>query len=424
MLPEGWTLDAAISGLAISLAVGLIVGLERGWREREEAEGQRVAGLRTFALIGLLGGAAGSLGANDAGPITAGFLAVALLGVVGYRANVRVRGSLSVTTGIAMLVTYALGAMATTGRPALALGAAVVVTVLLDQKSRLHEWLRVVQQRELGAAILLLVLTLVVLPLLPDRGFGPYDALNPYRLWVAVILVAGISFAGHVAMRFGGPHRGMLWSGLVGGVVSSTATTLALVRRAHAEPALAASAVAGSVAACGVMFVRMAAIVLVLEPPLGRALGPALSAAGATLIATAWIQSRRIAPAAAAPSPDARPFDLAIAVGFGVFLAALAIAGRTVQGELGETGVFALAAMAGFADVDAILISLSHMHATAALSTAAAAGAILLAAGANLISKAAVAWWFGSAAIAGRIVAGYALGIGALAVAGLVGLIY
>ena len=221
------------------MGAGFIIGLERGWREREQAEGSRVAGLRTFALIGLLGGAAATLHDHfGVWPLAMGLFALALLGAVSYREWVRVSGNLSATSTIAALLAYTLGAMAASGSPVLAVGVAVIVAVLLDLKSTLHRWLRVIEHRELSAALQMLVLSVVVLPWLPDRGYGPYEALNPYGLWWAVVLVVGLSLAGHVAMRFTGPQRGTFWTGVLAGLASSTAATLALSRRARDQPGL------------------------------------------------------------------------------------------------------------------------------------------------------------------------------------------
>ena len=221
-------------GLAASLALGLLIGLERGWRERELSDGGRVAGLRTFALTGLLGGLLATL-FDDFGPwpLLGGLFGVSLLLAVSYRAATKTSGNLSITSAVAMLLTLVLGAIAAHGDIALALAAAVVVAVLLDLKPTLHRWLHLIEHRELTAALQLLVLSVVILPNLPDQGFGPYQALNPYRLWWAVVLIAGLSLAGHVAMRATGPQRGVFWTGVLGGLASSTAATLALARHAR-----------------------------------------------------------------------------------------------------------------------------------------------------------------------------------------------
>lgn len=436
-------IDPAVVGLAAALAVGLVIGLERGWREREQAEGSRVAGLRTFALIGLFGGVAAQLrGPFGAWPLAAGLLALALVTIVSYSAWVRSSGRLSATTTVAALLTFVLGALAASGSPALAAGVAVVVAVLLDLKSTLHRWLRRIEQRELSAALQMLVLSVVILPLLPDRGYGPYEALNPYRLWWAVVLVSGLSLGGHVAMRASGPQRGLLWTGLLGGLASSTAATLTLARQARQDPALRRAAAAGILAACGVMFLRMTLIAVSLQPALGRALAAPLLAAGATLLALALLQWRRLgglwqatsthdeAPAGTdgASGDEQHPFDLSVALGFAAFLGAMAVLGRAAHDLFGTTGLYGLALVSGMADVDAILITLARMQAGGNLAIGAAVAATLLAAASNQVSKAGIAWVSGGATLGRRVALGYALatlaaalGAGLAALAGWLG---
>ncbi|MEX8518613.1 MAG: MgtC/SapB family protein [Leptothrix sp. (in: b-proteobacteria)] len=406
------TLDPAVTGLAAALVVGLLIGLERGWQDRELADGSRVAGLRTFALIGLLGGVLAIL-RRDFGiwPLAAGLLGLALLGAVSYRESVRVNGSLSVTSTIAALLTYALGAMAAAGAPAHAVGVAVIVTLLLDLKPTLHGWLRHIEHRELSAALQMLVLSMVVLPLLPDQGYGPYDALNPYRLWWAVVLVSGLSLAGHVAMRLSGPQRGLLWTGLLGGLASSTAATLTLSRRARQEPGLVDAAAAGTLAACGVMFLRMTVIVMSLQPMLGRTLAAPLIASGLSLLGLGLLQWRRRPPGTppAAATDAESPFDLSVAVGFGAFLGLMAVLSHAAHDWFGDGGLYGLALLSGLADVDAIVISVSRMHGSNGLPTAAAGLAMGLAAASNMVTKAVMAWVTGNAALGRRVVLGYAV---------------
>ena len=274
---NGYELPPGAAGLVAALAVGLVIGLERGWRDRELPEGGRVAGLRTFALTGLLGGVLGHL-EPDFGPwpLLGALLGLALLLTVSYARNSKLSGNLSATTPVAMLLTLVLGVFAAHGNITLALSAAVIGAVLLDLKPTLHGWLRLIDHRELTASLQLLVLSMVILPYLPNTGLGPYAALNPYQLWWAVILIAGLSLTGHFAMRITGAQRGVLWTGILGGLASSTATTLALARYARAQPSLAGAAAAGTLASCGVMFFRMVVLLGVIQPTLLPTFGSAL----------------------------------------------------------------------------------------------------------------------------------------------------
>jgi len=390
-------LDPAIAGLAAALASGLVIGLERGWRGREQAEGSRVAGLRTFALIGLFGGVSGVLGIKfGVGPVVAGLLVVGWLGVVSYREWVRVTGSLSATSTIAALLTYGLGVLASNDSAALAIGLAVIVAALLDLKPALHRWLTLIEHRELSAGLQLLVLSAVVLPLLPDQGVGPYHALNPYRLWWAVVLVAGLSLAGHVAMRLTGPQRGMLWTGALGGLASSTATTLALSRRVRAEPHLIDAAIGGVLVACGVMFLRMTVLATVLLPTVIPLLAAPLVAAGGVVSGLGWLKWRqsRAAPSTAAMN-EGTPFDLGTAFGFAIFLGFVTVLVQAAHDQLGPAGLYGVAALSGLADVDAILISAMRMSASGALPLTSVAVVAAIAAAANLMVKAGMAWLIG-----------------------------
>ena len=189
---ESLFLPPDVSGLIAALAIGLLIGLERGWNDRELPEGSRVAGLRTFTLTGLLGGVLGHLQPNfGPWPLVAAVLGLSLLLTVSYARTAKISGNLSATTTIAMLLTLVLGAYASHGNVTLALTAAVIVAVFLDLKPTLHGWLRLIEHRELTASLQLLVLSVVILPYLPNTGMGPFAALNPYQLWWAVILSLG-----------------------------------------------------------------------------------------------------------------------------------------------------------------------------------------------------------------------------------------
>ena len=311
-----------------------------------------------------------------------------------------------------MLLTLALGAYASSGAIALALAAAVVATVLLNLKPTLHGWLRQIKHRELTAALQLLVLSVVILPYLPNAGFGPYAALNPYALWWAVILIAGLSLAGHFAVRIAGPRRGLLWTGMLGGLASSTAATLALARRARQQPALADAAAMGTLAASAMMFLRMAVLLGAIHPPLLRTYGAALVFTGAAMAGLSLWQWRHLA----VPPPDSDegvaqipPFDLSTALGFGAFLAAMAVLMPAARDWLGHGGLYGLAAVSGLADVDATAISIARLQAADGLPVAAAVTALGLVTLTNMITKATIAWVTGGARLGRAVASGYAL---------------
>ncbi|MBE7941045.1 MULTISPECIES: DUF4010 domain-containing protein [Ramlibacter] len=400
------------ASLGVALAAGLLVGLERGWRERELPDGGRIAGLRTFALIGLVGGLLALL-PSPAVPLGVGLAAVALLFAVGYRRVAAEQGTLSITTAVAALSTFTLGALATSGQPVIAIGGAVVVAVLLDLKTVLHGWLRLVQPAEINALLQLGVLSAVVLPLLPDQGLGPYEAVNPFRLWIAVILIASISLLGHVATRWRGERSGLLWTGLLGGLASSTAATFALSRLARAGEAGPRSAAAGVLAACGMMFFRIAAVILALRPGMSWRLLVLLAGLGLLTLGAAalcWRRSDSAArPAGAAAAASAAPvFDLRTALGFGLVLAVVAVIARAASQAFGAAGLYAVAFISGLADVDAILVSAVQMSGQGIIGVPQASSALLLAVAANMLLKAVAAWAIGGAAVGRPVASGFA----------------
>jgi uncharacterized membrane protein (DUF4010 family) len=412
---NGYELPPGAPGLFAALAVGLVIGLERGWHDRELPEGGRVAGLRTFALTGLLGGVLGHLQPDfGAWPLLGALLGLALLLTVSYARNAKLSGNLSATTPVAMLLTLVLGAFAAHGNITLALSAAVIGAVLLDLKPTLHGWLRLIDHRELAASLQLLVLSMVILPYLPNTGLGPYAALNPYQLWWAVILIAGLSLTGHFAMRITGAQRGVLWTGILGGLASSTATTLALARYAREQPSLAGAAVAGTLASCGVMFFRMVVLLGVIQPTLLSTYGSALVITGVLLLCMALWQWRKMDRTVVGEGTVGAmaPFDLGTALGFGVLLAVMSVLVPAAKQWLDTSGLYVLSAVSGLADVDAILISLAQLHGAGGLSTVTTVTALGLATLANMVTKVGIAWTNGGAKVGQSVVVGY---LGAMA---------
>lgn len=410
--------------LGAALAIGFLIGFERGWRKRDDPEGSRTAGLRTFALIGLVGGVAGYF-ARASGDalglfvIGAGFLAVAALAVAMYLTASRAHGNIGATTEFATLVAYGLGALAGYGEIVLALAAALVTVALLDTKAPLHGLLQRIQHDELRSAIKLLLVSAVLLPILPDRGFGPGGILNPYRLWWIVVLIAGLSLAGHFARRFAGPGAGPLLTGVVGGLASSTAVSVSAARlSAHGAAAPQAASVA---AAQAVMCLRIVVVAGVLNPGIVPLLLPSLGAAAAAALLGASMLVRGAARRANVRDggesvPVKAPDDLGAAIVFAAILAGVILATHYARGWFGASGLFATAALAGLVDVDAITVT----AATLAEAPAAIVAAILIAAAVNTLVKIGIAAALGApefarrvgALVAGTLAAG-ALGYGA-----------
>jgi len=366
--------------VAVALAIGLLVGLERGWRQRRADEGARAAGIRSFGLIGLVGGLAGGLDGRIGDWLAAAaLLALVALLVRSYREEASRTGDFGVTTEVAAVVTYLLGVLAVRGDPVLAAAGGVVTAALLGSKEMLHGWLRRIEALELNAVLQLALISLVVLPVLPNRGYGPWQVLNPYELWLMVVLISAIGFAGHFAVRIGGTRRGLLATGLFGGLASSTALTLAMSRAGRREPGLQGLLAAAVVIGSTTMFPR----VLVEVAAVNRALLPSLLPVLLTLTAVGAVAALLLAwRTRDDPRPETdhaiqRPFELGTAIRFALLLAAVLLAAEWLRRRTGDAGIYALAVATGLTDVDAITLTLSRMAREELASPVAARGILL-----------------------------------------------
>jgi len=374
--------------LGIALAVGLMIGIERGWQERRAEEGSRVAGIRTFGLIGLLGGLWALL-ADDLGELLLGlaFLALSLVLILAYRQGQKEGRDVGITTVIAALVTFALGAFAVRGNASLAAAGAVTTTVLLSLKPTLHRWLRRLEAREFYAALKLLLISVVLLPVLPNQGYGPWGVLNPYHIWWMVVLIAALSFAGYIAMKAVGTERGILFTGLLGGLASSTATTLTFARMARHSSQLGQVLAAGTLVASATMFPRVLVEVAVINPQLLPVLVPPLGLMTLVTIAYGlWLWHRHRSQPATGRLPLHNPLELMSALQFGLLLSFILVLAEAFRAWLGEPGIYLLALVSGIGDVDAITLSMARMS-TIDLPQAVAARAILIATLTNTLTK-------------------------------------
>lgn len=406
--------------LAASTAIGLLIGTERGWHQRKAAEGTRVAGVRTFTLVGLLGGLAGEFVA-DLGPgvVLAGFLALGALVAVSYLARVRSGGLQSATTDVAALVTYALALGPPLGHGAACGAAAVLVAGLLGWKQRIHGAVAALEERELHAALQLLALAFVALPLLPDAAFGPWSALNLHDLLWKVLLMAGLSFVGYVAMRRMGTRLGLAISALLGGLASSTAVTLDFARRARQPGAPVPLLAAGIVGAGGTMFFRVLVLLAVVRPSLWPSAAWSLGLMTLLCWLEAWRSWRAHAVRGAAVPLDLRnPLQLAMALKFAALLAVVSLAVAAMRAWLGEGGVYAASAVAGVGDVDAVAITLGRMQAEGLAAPVAVLG-VVLACITDTLLKAALAWGVGGRAVGLRVALRFLVVLTAGAVAAL-----
>lgn len=390
--------------LAAALAVGLLVGVERGWEGRDIQEGQRVAGIRTYGLLGLLGGCTALL-SNTLGSLGIGFIFLGLAGILTslYAMNLRTHHDVGITSLIAALLVFLLGLMAGLGMIAIAVAAAVIITLLLQYKPVLHSWLRALEVHELRAGTKLLLISAVILPILPNQGYGPWQALNPYQMWWMVVLIAAISFAGYFALKLGGARKGAIFTGLFSGLVSSTALTLHFSRLAREDAHVAPLLATGILLACGTMLPRLLLIASLVNPALFPSLLVPSIVMASIIYVTALVYWWRTHNNGQEPHvPLHNPLDLKTALQFGLLLAVILLLGQALQTWAGDAGIIVLSIASGVADVDAITLSLSRLS-LGDLSLTTATLGIVLAVTVNSLVKAGIAFVIGRQAIGLRV---------------------
>ena len=361
---------ATVRDFGTALLIGALVGTEREKRRSAEAEAG-IGGLRTFVLVALLGAISGWL----ANALHMPALLVAVLVVVGaavlagYVLAARVHpDSLGITTESAALTVCLLGAMTTLGYRELAVALSVVTAVVLAYKQPLHGLIEKIDWDDIFAGLRLLIATFIVLPLLPSRPVDPWGALNPYSLWLLVLLISSLSLVGYVGSRWLGADRGIVLAGLTGGLVSSTAVTLSFARQSREDSrrATAHTLACGVLLAWCIMFGRVIAEVLVVNRALvARVLIPFVMMGAAAAIA-AWVLFRRGASAVdrTAAKPEAvrlrNPFSLTEASKFAAFFAVVLLVVKFVQIRFPGKGLYMVAGLAGMTDVDAITLSMAE----------------------------------------------------------------
>jgi uncharacterized membrane protein (DUF4010 family) len=401
-----------LTRLGVALAIGLMLGLERGWELRELHTAQRTAGLRTFGAIGLLGGVIAEL-AGDHGQMLIAAIAIAL-GIVlaaGYWRESEIDRDVSLTTSITALVAYSLGALAGRGELLPASSSAVVLTMLLGFRPELHSLIRAIDRAELLATFRLLLISIVLLPVLPNHGYGPWAAFNPYHIWWMVVLVAAVSYVGYFATRLMGAERGILITGLFGGLASSTVVALSLARRAKHDLLVPNLLAAGATIASAIMWPRIFLIVGAVDPELAQRLIIPLAASTIVAIAGAlWLANRgrkeeKTLAAGGQKVPATNPLDLGTSIRFGIILTAIMVAARAASAWAGASGLLLVAGISGLVDVDAISLSVATMSNHRLAAPEVAIGAILLAAVVNTLLKPAMALVIGGAPMGLRFLA-------------------
>lgn len=385
----------ALQRIGLALAIGLLIGVERGWQEREARDGARAAGIRTYTLIGILGGMWGLL-STILGPSVLGFAALgfALPFAFFEWRQMQLEKSVSATGLIAGLLTFALGAYAARGNMVIAAAAAVAATVVLAERRILHDFLNQLKWIELRAGLLLLVMTIVLLPALPDHTVDPWNALNPHQIWLMTVLIAGVSYAGYISMRLAGERKGLLYAGALGGLVTSTTITWTFARLAKRDTAARAEVMAAILAAWIVSLLRMTAIAVVIAPILAASLIPPMVLAAIVLLVPGLIFYRASANGASESLLIGDPFELTAVLKFGALLAAIMLLAKLASGSFGHAGLFALSGTSGLLDVDPITLSMAKMAGTG-VDGKTAALVIMTAAAANGAAKSVLALVFG-----------------------------
>ena len=405
-------MDTLLIRLAAALAIGLLAGTVRGWQQRSAGEHRRVAGLRTFGLAGLLGGLVGAV-SLETSPIILGIgLAVFVGAFASFQwLEARFDNDVSVTSVVAAMMTFILGAYAVVGDVQIAVPAAIAMTALLALREPLHQWVASLRWEEIRATLILLGMSFLLLPLLPDRTVDPWDTLNPAEIWLFAIMIAAISFIGYVCIRKWGEQRGVILAALAGGLASSTATTLTLARLAKQRKG-AERLLAGGILLSGTVMVARVGIVSMLLSD-GQLIGlvPALIGAIIVQLAFGLLFVFRQESAEGPELVVTNPLELGTALKMAAAIAAVMLAAGLAERLLGEPGVLALAGVSGVLDVDAVTISMARL-AGDKLTLVTAMQATGLAVAVNTVAKAAMAGFAG-----GRKIGAYVGMVSALALA-------
>ena len=378
----------------ISFAIGALIGTER---ERKQSEIKEFAGIRTFMLIAVLGTSSAFLSTFFPNFIVIAFIGIVIIVGLSYYATTREKGDIGITTEVTALITFILGAMCFTDEglqivPILA----IIITTLLAVKPYLHKFARKISQKEIINTLKFLIIAFVILPLLPDQTFGPWNVFNPYQIWLIVVFISGISFAGYILMKFIGAEKGISATGIIGGLVSSTAVTTAMAARVKESDFIIRAAVFATVVASSIMFLRVLFEVSVINSDLISLLTiPMLSMGllgiGLSLLAWKTTKVRDIGEDLKLENP----FSLKPALIFGALFLAILFLSKIADIYFGNSGIYITSIISGVADVDAITISMAIL-AKNTISPNVAVTAITLAAISNTVVKFFIAMFFGT----------------------------
>jgi len=395
-----------------SLAIGLLIGLER------ERKPDAKAGLRTFGLVALLG----CLTALIAKETSNGWiLALGLMSVGGMMMASIIMdppddGDPGTTSVIAIMLTYGLGASVWFGYGKLAVMLAVATTALLYFKTQLHGFTQSLSHKDLISILQFAVLSFIILPILPDQDFGPYNTLNPHQIWLMVVLISGVSLAGYAALRLVGVRHGATVIGFLGGLVSSTATTMVFARHARKDEGILQTATLVILLANITLQLRLGLVAMVLAPSLITHLAPLLGLGLFLGLAASILSWRKVGSPQELPMPQvSNPTELRTALAFGLLYGIVLLISAWVQDWAGSQGLYLVSLASGLTDVDAITLSTLHLFNLGKLPDNSAVIAVVLAILSNLVFKAGLVVTIGGKALARRVLPGFtaiALGLG------------
>ncbi|MDQ7011107.1 MAG: MgtC/SapB family protein [Mariprofundaceae bacterium] len=405
-------LDLLIQAMA-ALGIGLLIGLEREYGQRR-VNGRKkhveAAGIRTFALVAL----AGNLLTWLPQPmmtwgVSLGLGFTALIALLSYRrTSMGEQADKGITSEVVLVLTFILGTLTGLGYVLMATIVAVIVFTLLHFKKILHHFSHSLSRTDMRQAIQFLIVSVVVLPVLPNKAYGPYESLNPQHIWLMVVLISGIGFAGYAAIKVMGQRVGLGITGMLGGLASSTAVTLSMSRLSHSNPAMGNACILAIILACGTMFPRVAVLSLLFNPEITSVLLlPVLVITGYALL-VAWLLWRRGGKKQHDSShyqPEMNPLSMRIALAFGAFYGLVVFFSHMAQFHFGDGGILTVAGLSGLSDIDAITLSVSEMS-REHLSISLAAQAILLACATNSIVKLGMGLIFAAPSTRGWLVLG------------------
>jgi uncharacterized membrane protein (DUF4010 family) len=396
-----------------SLAIGLLIGLER------ERNPSAHAGLRTFALVALFGTLIALLSTKLNSPLLliAGLLSVAGMIVASYRQKNGDSNDPGTTTVIALLLSYSLGAIIWYGYSKLAVMLAIGVTALLYLKPELRGFSQKLTRRDLVAILQFSVLTFIVLPILPDQSYGPYQAVNPHQAWLMVVLISGISLAGYIALLIAGTRYGALFLGIFGGIASSTATTMIYARNSKTDQTMRNLAASVIVIASLIVIVRLMVVSTVVAHSILPRLLPILASGLVTGLLVALYNWRKMSHETELYVPQTRnPAELHTAIGFGLLYVAVLLGSAWMKDIAGSHGLYAVALISGLTDVDAITLSSLRLFNLGQLSEHQTVTAIILAYLSNLAFKFGLVLFLGGKNLAKQVSIGFlAIACGVLA---------